>query len=454
MLIHIAKKEIIEHVRSFRFVTAFLFILVTFLVMMLTRHFEYKSKYHDYLLRISAQEEALSKYANYNRIGGIKAPIVPPSPLEIIVDPAMPIVQGSPMDSSIDDDPFSKVKINMDIIALVGLLGSLLALLLSYDAINREVNEGTIRLLLSSGAPRMKIILGKIAGGSMAAILPIVAIFIILCIWFAIVGGQPWGTSQWMSLLGIFLVSIIYVMFFYCLGAFVSSVITDHTLSALSCFGIWILFVIVVPVISPYIAKTTVKIPNPVQMQRQINHIYNVERDEAVRAVFRELLAKGMPEQEISGAIDYATINKPFNERVNALTQNYEKAAFTQVMVSVATSCVSPYSAYMLAVEELSCLGIGRFSHLGNVTANWSQLSGEYIKGKYEEARRLNPAHGLGSKLDLSDMPRFNYIDSGITFNYLRALPFIALLFFYFLAPIFLYLQAYIRKKGILRLSF
>jgi hypothetical protein len=52
MIIHIAKKEVLEHLKCFRFLVAFLFILVTFFIMMFTRHFDYRSKYDDYLLRV------------------------------------------------------------------------------------------------------------------------------------------------------------------------------------------------------------------------------------------------------------------------------------------------------------------------------------------------------------------------------------------------------------------
>ena len=448
MLIHIAKKEILEHIKSFRFAAAFLFIMVTFFIMMFTRYFDYKSKYEDYLLRVSAQEEAMDKYANANRVGGINRPIVPPLPLEIIVDPAIPVMLDGPLSQSLDDDPFGTVNINMDIIALVGLLGSLLALLLSYDAINREVNEGTIRLLLSSGVPRIKVVLGKILGGSMAAILPIVAIFIILALWLAITGGQAWGIAQWMSLFGIFMASVIYIMLFYCFGAFVSSVITDHTLSALSCFGTWILFVIIVPVIAPYIAKAAVKVPNPIQMQRELNHLWNVERDGALRdAILPLMAAEGISFTEGYERVNGAEINRGFQERANALTQNYERAATRQVMVSVIISCVSPYSAYLLAVEELSCLGISRFEYLGNMTSNWSQKAHEYTMSKYEEARRINPAHGAGDKLDLSGMPRFVYVHSRVSYNYLRALPFILLLSAYFLVLPFLFVYALYSKR-------
>jgi len=451
MLTHIAKKEILEHIRSFRFFVAFLFIIMTFAIMTFTRHFEYRSKYDDYLLRIKAQEESLDKYANFNRMSGLMTPIVPPSAMERLVDPA---VTSSAMDSgrTLDDDPFETTNLKLDIIALVGLLGSLLALLLGYDGVNREVNEGTIKLLLSAGVPRIKIIIGKILGGSLAATLPITVIFILAALWLAVTGG--WGVGHWIAFLGIFLVSMIYIMLFYCLGVFLSSVILDQTLSALSCFGLWVLLVIVVPTITPFVARGLVKVPDSVQLEREKEYILNVERDEAIRALIIPLMQQGMSDAEAYESSGAAELNKTFQDRAKALEDNFKVATMRQTKLAMQLACVSPYSTYLVAVEELSGLGFERFQYLDNVIGNWQAKAWEYMTNKFNEARRLNPESNYESKLDMSGAPRFRYIDPSLSYVYSHALPYMVLLLAYFLIPLFLYLHAFTTKRAALRISF
>jgi ABC-type transport system involved in multi-copper enzyme maturation permease subunit len=450
MIIHIAKKEVLEHIKSFRFLVAFLFILATFFIMMLTRQIDYKRRYDDYLLRVRAQEESLEKYANYNRIGAHKRPIVPPASMEIIVDPAVgsDVVESG---RSLDDDPSEFVDIKLDMIALIGILGSLLALLLSYDSINREVHEGTIRLLLSSGVPRMKIILGKTLGGSLAAMLPIAAIFLIASVWLAIIGGQGWGANQWVSFLGIFVVSIVYIMFFYCLGTFLSSVVLDQTLSALSCFGAWVLFVLVIPVISPYIAKAAIEIPDQNQVEREVLLI-DQEREKALRnKIVPLVMDEGLSftdaysKANIDGSMD--VLQKEFQERMEAIRNNFKIAATRQTKFSIQLSCISPYSMYLVAVEELSGLGFERFEHLNNVISNWGQISGKYLEDKFNESRRLDPSFGFESKLDVSGMPRFQYVEPGLSYKYSSALPYMLLLVACFLVPLGLYLVTFNSKR-------
>jgi hypothetical protein len=51
-------------------------------------------------------------------------------------------------------------------------------------------------------------------------------------------------------------------------------------------------------------------------------------------------------------------------------------------------------------------------------------------------------------------MPRFQYVEPTLSFKYSSALPYILLLLAFFLAPLFLYLNAFVTKKALLRLSF
>ena len=451
MLIYIAKKEILEHLKSYRFFVAFLFIIVTFFVMLLARHLDYRAKYDDYLLRVKAQEEALDKYANLNRLSWLAGPIVPPSPMEIIVAPAVisdVAVQQSTR--SLDDDPLDTVRLELDMIALIGLLGSLLALLLSYDSINREVHEGTLRLLLSTGIPRIKIIVGKILGGSIAATLPIASIFILTSLWLAVTGGLGWGINQWVSLLGISLVSLIYIMFFYCLGTFLSSIILDQTLSALSCFSVWIFFVFAIPILSPYIARQTLKIPDPGQVQREINYILNVERDDAFRKIVLPLIEQGLSHNEALAQSNFGEINRMYTERVNAVINNFKIAATRQTKLAARLACISPYSTYLLAVEEISGLGIERFQHLNNIISNWSIKFREYAENRFNEAIKQNPMFTYENKLDISNAPRFKYEEPNLSFKFSNAIPYILLIMAYFLMPLFLFLFTFNSKRTLL----
>ena len=193
--------------------------------------------------------------------------------------------------------------------------------------------------------------------------MPVATIFLIASIWLALTGGQGFGPNQWASLMGIFVVSVAYIVLFYCLGAFVSSVVLDQTLSSFSCFGVWILFVIIVPAMSPYIAKSLLKVPDLGSINRQTSYILNQEYNEAADRLMAPLIAQGMPQSEIQAKIkpELDKVVENVRAKARALVEDYKRAATQQAKLSIRLACLSPYSVYLVAVEELSGMGFERF---------------------------------------------------------------------------------------------
>jgi ABC-type transport system involved in multi-copper enzyme maturation permease subunit len=485
-VIHIAKKEVLEHIRSFRFTVAFLFIVTAFFAIAFTRHLDYTAKYNDYLQQVSDQEEVYGKALHNPMLHGLfLRDIVPPYTMEVLVSP--PVTQVLEI---LDSDPFGYTRADLNITALVGLLGSLLALLLGYDSVNREVNEGTIRLLQSAGISRLRIIVGKILGGSLAAILPIAVIFLLTAIWMASASSYQWSFDNWVSFSGIFLVSIAYIIFFYSLGTLLSSVIVDSTLSALSCFGLWVIFVVVIPILGPYIARSVVKLPNYSLAKRESNHIYDVERPAAVEAKIQELLAKGMTREEASTSSEVNSIQMQYVGKTLGPLTNFSNLADYQLKISQQLSCISPYTIYSFVVGELSGMSLEQNTFLIAARNDWLKQANDYINQKYKEATspRLDSTEkfsgmsislhvssegprkillpstsqystrtGFGFykvKLDLSGMPRYQYVEPSLSYRYSHAWPYILLLFAYFIVPLFLYFHAFVTKKKLFRLTF
>jgi hypothetical protein len=184
-------------------------------------------------------------------------------------------------------------------------------------------------------------------------------------------------------------------------------------------------------------------------MQRQINHIFNEERDEAVRQRVRTIMAanEGISWQDAFETPEVAALNKSFFERAEALQENFANAARRQTKLSMHLSCISPYSMYLIAVVELSGLGFERFEHLNNVISNWDRKAYEYIDHQYSEARKRDPEFTFENKLDVSAMPRFQYVEPRLSTKYSSALPYMLLLMGCFLVPIGLYLFTFNSKR-------
>src|SRR5512136_538642 len=161
-------KEMRAHLLSFRFLASFviLFVLVVATTAVLTS--DYLRKVDEYSGRQTELDRYLRSYAHFNRIGGVLQPTQPPVPFQALV-------RGLTADVNMedfDDDPLPVMFPLIDLMFIVTILVSLMALILTYDAVCGEKEDGTLKPMLANGLPRAKIIMAKVAGGILTLLGP------------------------------------------------------------------------------------------------------------------------------------------------------------------------------------------------------------------------------------------------------------------------------------------
>ena len=161
-------KEMRAHLLSFRFLVSFviLFVLVVLTAVVLTG--DYVRKLDEYSGRQAEIDRYLRSYAHFNRIQNVLQPAQPPIPF-------LALVRGLTADvnmEAFDDDPLPVMFPLIDLTFIVTILMSLIALILTYDAVSGEKEEGTLKLMLANSVPRSKIILAKVAGAGLTLVGP------------------------------------------------------------------------------------------------------------------------------------------------------------------------------------------------------------------------------------------------------------------------------------------
>jgi ABC-type transport system involved in multi-copper enzyme maturation permease subunit len=85
-------------------------------------------------------------------------------------------------------------------------------------------------------------------------------------------------------------------MFFYGLGVFISSRHHSSSASIMTSLLVWVLLVLVVPSLSPYIASFLSPTASRIQVDREVGRLSDTERDDLGRKLLaertRELIAK------------------------------------------------------------------------------------------------------------------------------------------------------------------
>lgn len=276
----IIRKEIVSHVLTLRFgVTFILFILLVFASIYVTTHEYQRDKTQWSALERAASDhlaEILKEDDDWRRVRRLvdwegRLDAVPVPPLSSIAQglrPSMPVAINTTQDYSrnighgLERNPLAGLLRVPDMVYVVSVVLSLLAILFAFDSVCGEKESGTLRLIFSNAVPRDQVLLAKWLGGYFVLIVP----FLI-----AALGGL--GYAWWRGVLelraenvqrigALLLTACFYISVFFTLSLFISTM-THRTTTALSvCLLIWVVWILVIPNLAPVVAKIASPTPS------------------------------------------------------------------------------------------------------------------------------------------------------------------------------------------------
>jgi ABC-type transport system involved in multi-copper enzyme maturation permease subunit len=475
MLKNIIQKEILNNIFSSRFLVTFLLLVVIVFATSVILTNDYVRKQDEFSRRQTEIENYLRDYAHFNRIGGVINPAQPPLAF-------YSLIRGISLELNIeefDNDPLPVMFPLIDLTFIVTILLSLVALLFSYDAICGEKEEGTLKLMLSNNVSRAKVLLGKAIGGTLTLLIPFAVSLGLSQIVILFNPRISWKGSDWGALGLIFFAAALYVTLFYCLGVLISSRHKSGSSSIMTSLFIWVLFILVIPSLSPYVASFFAKTPSKIRIDREVSRITDVERDELGRKLMQERqqeVQKKFPnyesmltreerqrriasdpefkkaDEEMTQAVNEAwnEANRIQGEKVNIIRADQNRKIEAQMRLSIYLSMLSPLSSFIYLATDLSATGMRSLKHFGRLTERYDGIFGEYEKRKEAEMREKDPTIDIwNSPVDVSDMPRFQYTDEGLLDRFKGVLPFLtALILFnilFFTAAFFSFIRYDVR---------
>jgi ABC-2 type transport system permease protein len=144
------------------------------------------------------------------------------------------------------------------LVQFVAFFGPLIGLVLGFDAINRERNEGTLAKLVSQPIYRDSVINGKFLAGVVTISIMMVSIVLLITgMGLKIVGVIPGAEELWRIFLYL-IVSIVYISFWLGVSILFSIMFRSIATSALAAIALWIFFSFFVSLGATAIANTAV----------------------------------------------------------------------------------------------------------------------------------------------------------------------------------------------------
>lgn len=450
MLKNIIQKEILNNIFSSRFLVTFLLLVIIVLATSVILTNDYVRKQDEFSMRQTERENYLRDYAHFNRIQNIINPAQPPLPF-------YSLIRGISLEVNIeefDNDPLPVMFPLIDLTFIVTILLSLIALLFSYDAICGEKEEGTLKLMLSNRVSRAEVLLGKTIGGTLTLLIPFTFSLGLSLTVILLNPRISWKGSDWGALGLIFLAAAFYVTLFYCLGILISSRYKTGSSSIMTSLFVWVLFVLVIPSLTPYVASFFAKTPSKIKIEREISRLTDVGRDALGNKLMKERqqeVLKKYPnyesmlsreerqrmiandpefkkaDEEMTKAENEAwnEANRIQNAKAKVIRDDQDRKVERQMKLSIYLSMMSPLSSFTYLATDLSATGMRNLEHFKRLDDRYMEIFRDYAKKKMAGLHELDPTINVyNSPVDVSDMPRFQYSDERLLDRFNGVLPF------------------------------
>ncbi|MFA8344290.1 MAG: ABC transporter permease [Rhodothermaceae bacterium] len=347
------------------------------------------------------------------------------------------------------DDPVFAVFRNFDFSFIVTIVFSLLAILYTYNSINGEREEGTLKLLFANSIPKAQYILAKITGIWLGLIIPVILI-ILISLLLIILNKVPVSGQEWILIISHLVLSILYFTFFIILGVLFSARTKKSSISFLLLLVFWISFVFVVPRVGVMIASQYTQVPSLSEIESKKasseNSTWETYFTKNIEMQQKQMEAtSGMSEAEREAFIDEkqyewtkqedalrAEQKKKIAEYTEKLNNDYNNKKEVLEKKALLFSRFSPASSYNLAVMNICGTDVGMKKRYETAIHKYKNRLTEFINKKKEEDGSgggirisVNSETGLtvndgrkDRKLDVSEMPEFIHPEQNISIIY------------------------------------
>ena len=251
----VARKELLNHLASFRFWAGALLALVLAVSSTRVAAEDYNLRLRSYRELLASGERALGSVSVYSYLHPLA--VRPPEPLSVL-DPGFDARLGTDVVIHLFAIPaealgerrgneLAATSPPVGLTAVVSVVLGLLALLLTCDAVTCEVEDGNLRAVFASGVSREAVLAGKLLGNLEAILLPLVASLLASLATFRLSVSAPLTADQWLRVAGMTGAYVVYLSLMLLLGLLISV----HARGSAQALGIsvlvWFALTILVP---------------------------------------------------------------------------------------------------------------------------------------------------------------------------------------------------------------
>lgn len=393
MIWTIVRKEFLSHALTFRLWTAALlcFVLVPFVLTVSIKRYEEKvSNYNVEVDRFMKEMREAHTYS-FMRPTAVR----PPQVLSILctgvednIGAQIPIRLGDvpalPTGKLYGrDNPFLVASASVDMTFILTLVISLFSILLTYDAVSGEKEQGLLRQMLSSNVLRRDILIGKYLGTLLVVGPLLAASFLLAAAMLVFSSTVRLGGGDFLRIFALFLISLMYGSIFLLIGLGVSC--RTHRSSTSLILGVfaWAGIVLIIPHAGSHLARELSPVPSMKSLKDNAATL-DEERDKTIQQqiptwpereggllnfYYREgddgqLIMANNTKEGYDFLLQYLKVDMKircaYGEKKSELNQRYVDALIAQQQLASWLTCISPAVLFEECAESIA--GVNRNS--------------------------------------------------------------------------------------------
>jgi ABC-type transport system involved in multi-copper enzyme maturation permease subunit len=371
-------------------------------------------------------------------------------------------------------NPYLSVFSTFDVLLIFKIVMSALALLVAYDVVSREKEQGTLSLTLSNCVARAHILLGKLVAGAITLAVPTTIAFIVGLLLLLSFPSIDLQASDWARIGVMYVASLAFVLVVYNVGLLFSCLTRSSALALVLGLFFWVLAIVVVPNGSVYLARRIQHVPDvearneQIELVRaQLRHEWSEKRSELPQGGGADaeegpfggrghwyILVCDPAEAEYwkKGASLEMTLNSKFGRKLWEVEHAYVEGLFRQTRLARSIGRISPTCLYDNTMSALAGTDLADFQAWTSAARTYRDSLIAYIRNKTDDLRsasyvtqsteaeqaawakggefRKDAVQAAGKHtlpLNLEDLPRFT-CSTGILQGIQRAAPDLLLL--------------------------
>ena len=255
MIWKIAKKEFLLNLMTFKFAVgaiACVFLTVVFMPILAA---DYRQRLEMYNRNVSENEAELREAKVYRNIrhtiyrppvvlsafsAGLEKQLAGSAKIELEKVPELSVTERG-------GNPYLPILAVFDESLIFKIIISILALLVAYDAVSGEREQGTLKLMLSDPIARHQVLLGKLLAGLITLSVPVTITFVIGIVVLLSYPMVALSSSDWIRIGLMFVVSLTFTAVMYQFGLLFSCLARRSAISMVLGLFVWIIFAIMIP---------------------------------------------------------------------------------------------------------------------------------------------------------------------------------------------------------------